>query len=713
MALTGPILDDRTYQQLREELVRRIPVYAPEWTDHNESDPGIALLELFAYLGESLLYRFNQIPDTTKIEFLRLLGVRPRPARPARVLLTASTELPQGVQVLRDSVAQAGAVAFQTEDEVYAWPLDVLAAGKGKLPPARTAAEVERRAVASAMAGLGPNDAHEHYRTVLAPADPMDAEAVPLTVSGTWDNTLWIALLRKKATDPQQLAGRTLFLGLAFDETVPADFALQDLDGHGQDYRSTGLGIEAPPMIWQLWAGSDRDRKSYYTTVEVLGDSTGGLVSTGVVKLGLPKQLPVFDPARTNPQGDPGCPPVLIDEKQAALVVGWLRVARPATSGDSIRPVRWTGVNAVSAVQSRTAAAELLGTGTGDPDQDHPLTQRPVLTGTARVQVEEADGWRDWTEVEDFVASAPDDRHYTIDLTAGVVRFGAPRVPQPGQRIRVLSYRYGGGLVGNVPAGAIGQLGQVRAANPLPAVGGADAVSLAEALDAIPAELHRRDRAVVAQDFRDLACEVTGVVRAEVLPLLHPDTPTVRAAGVVTVVVWPGEDLRTPDAPMPDRGLLRRVAAYLDQRRLLTTELYVVPPTYQRIVLAAGVRVRAGYQVDAVRRWVELILRQYLAPVPPYGPEGGGWPLGRTVRRAELEAVAVQVDGVEYLEDLTLGRVDAKGVITEADTVELARWEVPRLVEITVVQGKPLRLGEKYTPPSSDLIVLPTLPEVC
>lgn len=65
MALISPILDDRTYEQLRQELVERIPAYAPEWTNHNESDPGIALLELFAYLGEAVLYQFNQIPDAT------------------------------------------------------------------------------------------------------------------------------------------------------------------------------------------------------------------------------------------------------------------------------------------------------------------------------------------------------------------------------------------------------------------------------------------------------------------------------------------------------------------------------------------------------------------------------------------------------------------------------------------------------------------------
>src|SRR3954466_10230520 len=105
MALTPPILDNRTYRQLRDELLGRIPVYAPEWTDHNESDPGIALLELFAHLGESLLYRFNQIPETTQVEFLRLLGVRPRPARSARALLVAGTDVPAGVQVLRETEA--------------------------------------------------------------------------------------------------------------------------------------------------------------------------------------------------------------------------------------------------------------------------------------------------------------------------------------------------------------------------------------------------------------------------------------------------------------------------------------------------------------------------------------------------------------------------------------------------------------------------------
>ena len=83
MPLRTPVLDDRSYAQLRDELVARIPVYAPEWTDHHPSDPGITLIELFAFLGENLLYRFNQIPDATKLAFLDLLA-HPAAARRAR-----------------------------------------------------------------------------------------------------------------------------------------------------------------------------------------------------------------------------------------------------------------------------------------------------------------------------------------------------------------------------------------------------------------------------------------------------------------------------------------------------------------------------------------------------------------------------------------------------------------------------------------------------
>jgi hypothetical protein len=40
-------------------LALRIPVCNPDWTDHNASEPGITLIEVFAFMAENLLYRSN------------------------------------------------------------------------------------------------------------------------------------------------------------------------------------------------------------------------------------------------------------------------------------------------------------------------------------------------------------------------------------------------------------------------------------------------------------------------------------------------------------------------------------------------------------------------------------------------------------------------------------------------------------------------------
>ncbi|MCJ0874250.1 putative baseplate assembly protein [Streptomyces sp. AP-93] len=738
MPLIGPILDDRTFEQLRDELVKRIPVYAPEWTDHNTSDPGIALLELFAHLGESLLFRFNQIPDATKVAFLRLLGVRPRPALTARTLLVLDTERPEGVQVLRGAEARAGAVAFETENEVVAWPLEVSAVGKTAAPAAPGTTEARRRdnavealpdAVrarvrAQEQSGVKPL----FYVTTAVPDDPLAGDRPPLDVSTTVDQSLWVALLGKNTTDPALLRGQTLFLGVALDEELPRPFDL--VARNPQDptrLRANDLVTAPPGFHWELWNGPTAPTP--FTPLAVLSDTTRGLTTTGVVSLTLPRAFPAH-PAATTGDGGLNSPPPLDDADLAVRVVGWLRVRRPAGENDAIHRVRWVGVNAVGAVQARSATPEFLGTGTGDAGQAYRLTQRPVLAGSTRLEVEEPDGWRVWDEVEDFAADGPFDRHYSLDAEAGLVRFGTRcRVPRIGERIRVTSYRYGGGSTGNVPAGAVASLTGVtgvKVRNPLPAAGGADPASLADALDALPAEVHRRDRAVTADDFRALTLQVPGVRRAETLPLLHPDTPTQPAAGVVSVLVFPVEDLRDPGAPLPDLALLRRVAAHLNPRRLVTTELYVIPPTYADIAVSVGVRAREGYQPDAVRRWVELILRQYLAPLPPYGPDGAGWPLGRAVRRAELEAVAAQVEGLEYIEDeLLLARrsgpgggsgAGGAGGWTPLPLVPLRPWEVPRLAEITVVTGNPLPVGTGYgspPPPPGDPVIVPLPPEVC
>jgi predicted phage baseplate assembly protein len=368
--------------------------------------------------------------------------------------------------------------------------------------------------------------------------------------------------------------------------------------------------------------------------------------------------------------------------------------------------------------QVQQAAPEFLGAGTGDPGQRTTLVNRPVIPGTLALEVEEATGWTRWHEVPTFAASGEGDRHYALDPEAAEVRFGdgvRGLAPQIGQRIRAAGYRYGGGLAGNVPPKALQRIDSskvsgVKVSNALPTRGGAEDEAVAAALERVPGELRRHDRAVTASDFRELALATPGAAlgRAECLPRFHPRRPDEVAAGVVSVVVWPRTDARHPSAPAPDRTTLAAVCRWLDARRLVTTELYVIPPTYHKVAVAVGMRTKPGFGVDAVRRWVELVIRQYLAPLPPYGPSGEGWPLGRRVHGPELEAAALQVEGVEYLEGLDVaGSVDGGKTWPETGPVELKPYEVAELVEITVVEGPPLEPGATLEPPDGDAVPIP------
>jgi predicted phage baseplate assembly protein len=463
-----------------------------------------------------------------------------------------------------------------------------------------------------------------------------------------------------------------------------------------------------------------------YRSLPVVADSTGGLRHDGVVRLRLPSMtLPSVGVPEPDPDGvGAGSFPPALDDPRPVLF--WLR-AYPVSGSPEIPAVRWVGVNATSIVQAVTAAPEFLGTGTGAADQQYPLAHRPVQAPAMPVvvEVEEQGVWRPWTPVDSFVGTRPDDRVWVLDAEAGTVTFGTTlsgRAPQIGERIRARRYRYGGGVAGNVAAGAVSALESgepVRVRNPLPTAGGAAPESLAEGLDRIPAEFRRHDRAVAASDFAELALASPGaeVGRAECLPLFHPPSRDLAAAGVVTVVVWPREDAAHPDAPTPSRGLLRRVCAHLNPRRLVTTELYVVPPAYRTVAVSVAVVAKPAYSADAVRRWVELVLRQYLAPLPPYGPEGRGWPLGRQVFGPELQAAALQVEGVDYLAALDVAELAADSTSwIPRDPVVLEPWEVVALGAITVVAGTTAPpFGTAPPPPETTgpVVPVPTRTERC
>src|SRR6266487_754043 len=126
MPLETPRLDDRRFQDIVDEAKSMIPRYCPEWTDHNVSDPGVTLIELFAWMTDLLLYRVNQVPDRMYVKFLELIGVRLEPPRAARAPVTfylsaaqpTDVSIPEGTEVATIRTETSPAIIFTTEGEL-------------------------------------------------------------------------------------------------------------------------------------------------------------------------------------------------------------------------------------------------------------------------------------------------------------------------------------------------------------------------------------------------------------------------------------------------------------------------------------------------------------------------------------------------------------------------------------------------------------------
>ena len=280
------------------------------------------------------------------------------------------------------------------------------------------------------------------------------------------------------------------------------------------------------------------------------------------------------------------------------------------------------------------------------PDATRSPTRRCCRARTV-LQVEEPDGWHD-------LAGGRQLRRQPADRPALHGRLHRPaRSSSAASGCRssasgsgLVTYRYGGGAAGNVPAGAVKGLaggsagvkvGQPAARGRRRGRGDPRRRARRHPGRGAPARPGRHRRGL-RRPRRARWPGWPGPSRCRCCTRTHPPSrPPAWSAW------WSSrtEDLRDPDAPLPDLGLLRRVARYLDERRLVTTELYVHPADLPRDRgLGRPARSRtATRSTPCGAGWIEL-LRQYLAPLPPYGPDGAGWPLGRAVRRAELEAVA-------------------------------------------------------------------------
>lgn len=375
----------------------------------------------------------------------------------------------------------------------------------------------------------------------------------------------------------------------------------------------------------------------------------------------------------------------------------WLRARLTRTPGDDERsPLALQAIrlNTAPATQAATVREDRLGVSNGRPGQSVSLRKTPVLIDPVTnapdldLTLTGSDNTpQTWQRVDDFYRSGPSDRHYVLDPISGQITFGDGRsgqIPVAGSKITAERYRVGGGAIGNVAPNTItkikGRLSGVKAAtNHRAAHDGSDAESLMAAKARAPHDLRHRDRAVSAEDFRDLALQTPGVNLHKVFALarkaVDEDGALTPRDGAVTLLVLPKTD---EDAPQPTQAQQRAICRHLEPRRLITTELHITGPDYSKITqFSANLTVKDGYDLADVTERVYLALLDFLHPIRG-GVDGGGWPFGGDIYHGDLYDQMLAVEGVRRVTGLRVA-LDGGNVNLALDYTPVSEGHLPVL----------------------------------
>jgi predicted phage baseplate assembly protein len=702
-------LDDRTFQDIVDETKKKIPQHCPEWTNHNVSDPGVALIELFAWMTELTIFRLNQVPDVFYTHMLNLMNFKMFPPKAARTDLTFWLTVPdtEHVRIPKNTlVTTAGHIGdqrvFGTLTELVLEPPSLVAVLTGAPKDRQTQGDTITEAVLPSMAWQKSDDTFVDVSKLLG------------------DKNKPVACFPRQPMRP----GDAFYLG--FSESI-AGQAIR-LVISATDAQGRGIEPSNPPLAWEVFQGDG------WIEATVHLDMTGGLNRSERIELLIPREhkpltltdKPLYWLRAVVRLNNPGQPTYDSSPQISSITAHCIGGTVEAEHSESIGGIDGDGIK----------RPVMLGTSTGMPDQHFDLDQAPILPREETehvVTTDPAGNETRWTEVSDFIDSDDASLHYRWDSTSGRISFGPlirydsniavqrGAVPPKGHRLWVSGYRVGGGASGNVGPRTLTALRNTlaniaRVENRDAAQGGVDGETIANAKERGPQTLRAGNRAVTAEDYERLIPSFDPqVARVKCLrpepfiptdPLVngyngrsnawsHPAAPSSESSSsAVEVLLVPRvtkspAELAIDDFALPD-GMFNTVSTGLDERRVLGTRIRVGTPFYQGVSVVALLKARPGRAaqrsgdagsaevsvsdikapvrdraIDALYRfinpgiseWNQAALRFELAIG---GSRGQGWEFEEDLDAGRIIQLLEAVDGVAQVEDVLLFDYDLR-----------------------------------------------------
>jgi len=616
-----PNLDDRDWRAIKDEMLRAIPQRAPEWTDHNLSDPGVTLIEAFALQIEQLIVRLNQVLPKHMREYLNMIGVTLTPPSSARALcfFRTTTKPTFDITVLKGfEVATSGAggekpVVFTTDEDLV-----IHAAKLKKFVADQAGTLVDFTSVALDAA------------TVFSPL-PVVAVGDAIYLAYDEDN-YFEKLIVDVATPAAGASGAWEFFEAQPDGTGSWE-PLDVVDGTLGFTQSGAITFQVPAR-WD--ATSVAGVRATWLRYRIASVALAGSFAA-LRKLDIDQILGRVScsNAVTVPEEILGSSSASPDQRYFLSKVPVLDVTVVVDEGAGFQ--EWIEVEDFSASAPANRHYQ-VNRGTGE-----------VLFGDGRHGKVPAKG--------------------TGNVRARPYRFGGGIKGNVGAGT-IIQLRQTHPFIASVT-------------NKEPASGGGNEETIQEAILRGPAEVLRtRNRAVVAEDFETLTLEgSSGIARAKTLPLFDPADPGTPKPGLVSVIVLPKGGaplslaLRNQVRDYLDARRLVTTRIFVVEAEFVPVDLTVTvvkTPEANPVELAATVQAVIREYYDAEFGGDPARAVAFVAGIS--SDRGGGWEFGRDVFRSEIFELLERIDGVDHVE----------GIGVPGATVPIEEFQLPQVRDLVV-----------------------------
>lgn len=682
--------DTESFQEIFEEARGKIAGLYPEWTDYNYHDPGITMLELFAWLKEGQQFYMDQTGEEQKEKFLKLLGTCRKKKEAAKAILTLDVEkdtiIPRGTKFYAD------AICYESTDSNYMIKEDIETCfyadtGMKELLDKKQLDFGHRLQFrmfgdspeAGAMFYIGLQDAlpqqievsiyFEFYTGYEVKRNHLDRQLTVPFVHFSMEyftKDSWMEVSNLRDDTYGFLQNGQLYFTLKEKMVQASEYGEE---GYFLRIRLLDGGYDIAPVMEKIAVNAiqaeQQDQIIEHEEVKLSGEEKEGkLVIRGTTYLNLYGSNDIYIEKDS----------YLYDVK---VVQKYLDEDRGSCSFSFELPEKLAGASKIHIISfsGQSRDLQILGIGNGYPNQRYTLSDDTAVYETFQlmVQEEEKEEYAIWKLVDDFAGSSPEDRHFTFDSRDGTVRFGNGRHGlAPAGEIRIIGYARSLGKEGKVKKNQIEKTvdelnSNIVVTNQQDSYGGRQEESLEESFIRIRKEMFHPETAVTYEDYERYIRQTPGLMIASCMVLLPKQVKELFPYyddSAVTVVV-------KPYAGQLGKKLMEtyqdNILTYLEQYRMAGTGIYLIQPEYIQFELIVEVVIKAHYLhgEEEVKGAVEDFFDQLsdeFGGCVRYSRLYGTLDTLSCVKRMQALSFEVRGTGMKYLPDGSV-QLPANGVV--------------------------------------------------